>query len=376
MRVLLITTAYPPPPGGIQTVTRNLERTLNMYGHNVRVLHINPDDHRALVNAHPQDYLPRTKTYYSWQGVVSADHVYLNAVYRRVQETIDNFDPDIIHAMHIKNWPALIAAKEEAIPSIVSTHSLELQNESLAAIAFRDATIVHSNSNFTSDLVDNIAVRYGVEPISTRVIHPSIDVQKYERKDEFDLKTKRKHGPVVTMARFVNRKNIESVIEAWKSLPQPVRKDRDLLIVGDGEKRKILERIASTESDIEFLGWISEEEKVNLLNQASLFVLTPVREEYDVEGFGIVYIEAQAAKTPVIASSYGGVPEAVGDGGDIVESARNPSEIAKSIGEVLSNNARYRSYVENIQERIQLFDNMKVAEEYISVYNGLIKHNG
>jgi glycosyltransferase involved in cell wall biosynthesis len=180
MRILLVTTAYPPPPGGIQTMTRNLEKSLQEQGHNVRLLHLNPDDYRAVDSSIISDYVPRMKTVYGARGLVTGDYVYLNRVLRRARKEIQNFEPDIVHGMHIRTWPSLIAASENSTPSVVTTHSLELQNESLATSAFRDASMVHCNSKFTEGLVQDIADRSGMISLNTTVIHPSIDLDAFE----------------------------------------------------------------------------------------------------------------------------------------------------------------------------------------------------
>lgn len=370
MRILLVTTAYPPPPGGIQTMTRNIEKSLQERGHNVRLLHLNPDDYRAVDSSIISDYIPRKKTVYGARGLVNGDYVYLNRVLRRARKEIQNFEPEIVHGMHIRTWPALIAANEKSTPSIVTTHSLELQNESLAASAFRDAGIVHCNSKFTEGLVHDIARRSGIASPNTTIIHPSIDLDAFEANltGTKDVQEKQS-GPVVTIARLVDRKNVKTVIEAWKLLPAEVRADRELIIVGEGENRTRLEELASSESDIRFTGWVSEQRKVELLERASVFVLPALRDGYDVEGFGIVYIEAQAAGTPVIGSSYGGVPEAVGDGGIIVDQPEDPVVVSDKIEGILTNEDEYENLLQNTSQRVWKFGNNRTIKGYLGLYN-------
>jgi glycosyltransferase involved in cell wall biosynthesis len=175
-------------------------------------------------------------------------------------------------------------------------------------------------------------------------------------------------GPVVTIARLVDRKNVETVIKAWKLLPAEVQADRELIIVGEGENRTRLEELTSSESDIRFTGWESEQRKVELLERASVFVLPALRDGYDVEGFGIVYIEAQAAGTPVIGSSYGGVPEAVGDGGVIVDQPEDPAVISNEIERLVSDQDEYKTYQERINRRISKYSNENIVSKYISTY--------
>jgi len=110
------------------------------------------------------------------------------------------------------------------------------------------------------------------------------------------------------------------------------------VIVGAGDERAHLQNLSnkateeskSTQGGVLFTGSVSDEEKYGWLSACDCFILTPINSPNDFEGYGIVYKEAQMFSKPVIGSRVGGVPEAVGSKGVLVE-AGNIDEIIKQV---------------------------------------------
>lgn len=360
MRVLLVTPDYPPPPGGIQTLVRNLETGLEALGHDPIVLQLDPDDY----DRRASDFLPTTRAAASLVSFAPRLYPFYNAVYRATTEAISRHDPDIVHAAHIREWPALSAASELGISSVVSTHAVELGERALASIAFDRADAVHAVSQFTASLIER---DHDLEPAA--VIHPSIDLDAYASPT-----LSQEHGTpntILSIARFVERKNVGTIIDAWERLSDDVRRDRQLLLAGDGPLYESLRRRAETIDDVRLLGWIDEAEKRRRLREAELFVLPANGSGYDVEGFGIVYIEAQAAGTPVVGSSVGGVPEAVGDAGLLVDDEHDPAEVARAMERLSSDTDLREHSLRAAERRIGNFDLDHVAEQYVTLYREL-----
>ncbi|QLH81270.1 glycosyltransferase family 4 protein [Halosimplex pelagicum] len=356
-RVLLITPGYPPPPGGIQTVVRNIERGLRARNIPVQVVYIDPSDFTPSIS----DLLPRPRWCYSARATVTGKYMYQKTAYDQVTQEIADFEPDIVHALHVRNWSALVAANEAEVPTILSAHALELEETPLAQKAISAADAVHAVSEFTGSLVRKIRNEANVE-----VIHPSIKVEDYEKAKD-SLSHDHEERPIVTVARFVERKNIETVIEAWKKVDNRLKQGRKLVLVGEGPKKKELKQSASDVEDIKFTGWIEERKKRQLLAESALFVMVPKQIGFDVEGFGIVYIEAQAAGTPVIGSQTGGVPEAVGEGGITVNEPGNPAEVANCIETLLDESTR-QQYSRKAASRIDQFEIGEIIREHLESY--------
>lgn len=267
--------------------------------------------------------------------------------------------------MHIRCWPAQVAASEAGVPTVLSTYALELGEKELAERAIRAADTIHAISRFTANLVEK-----GVDSgVSIDLIPPSIDTEAYQKTARRVEKSDR--APVVTLARFVDRKNIQTVIRAWKHLPAADRKNRELIVAGDGPNKNELKDIADNDPSIVFPGWVNGEEKRELLASAGVFVMVPGRDDYDVEGFGIVYIEAQAAGTPVVGSHHGGAPEAIDGAGIIVDDEHDAEEVASAIHTLLEEGEARSDCLRAATERIDDFSIETVTNEHISVYKRL-----
>ncbi|HLD21412.1 MAG TPA: glycosyltransferase family 4 protein [Patescibacteria group bacterium] len=122
---------------------------------------------------------------------------------------------------------------------------------------------------------------------------------------------------LLSVGRLVERKGMDMAIIAMSQ----IRKNYPtslLVIVGEGSYRFVLERIVHVyqlEKNVLFVGAISDKELKQWYERSELFIL-PSRElkNKDVEGFGIVFLEANSFGKPVIGGKSGGIPDAVIDG--------------------------------------------------------------
>jgi glycosyltransferase involved in cell wall biosynthesis len=136
-----------------------------------------------------------------------------------------------------------------------------------------------------------IKTYYGRE---AEVIHPPVDVEAMESRFE----KRREH--VVVLARLFPYKRVDIAIEACNRLKLPLE------VVGEGTDRARLEGLAGP--TVRFRGWVSESEKVELLQSARLLIAP------QVEDFGIAIVEAIAAGTPVLSFRGGGALEIIDEG--------------------------------------------------------------
>src|SRR5690606_35812380 len=116
------------------------------------------------------------------------------------------------------------------------------------------------------------------------------------------------------------------------------------VIVGDGDQRTALECLArelGVEGCIEFRGEIDDTAMIECYQQCDLFVLPNRNIDGDIEGFGIVLLEAQACGRPVIAGASGGTAETmrIGETGEIID-CTSPEPLASAIVRLLADPAR------------------------------------
>lgn len=113
------------------------------------------------------------------------------------------------------------------------------------------------------------------------------------------------------LGRLKMYKSIEDLLQAFAIVARDA-KDARLIIVGEGDARRTLERVTRElhiEGKVEFRGFVPLEEKVGLLRTMN-FVVNPSAKE----GWGLTVIEANACGVPVIASDVPGLRDSVLDG--------------------------------------------------------------
>lgn len=163
---------------------------------------------------------------------------------------------------------------------------------------------------------------------------------------------------VVCVSRLVRRKGQDALINAWPGILAQVPEAR-LLLVGRGKYRAALERDAAgrgLSDSVTITGEIADEELPAHLAAGDVFAM-PCRTRrfgLDVEGLGIVYLEAGACGLPVVAGRSGGAPDAVLDGrtGIVVDGRSRPQITTAVAGLLVDPNRRLamgqagRSWVE------------------------------
>jgi phosphatidylinositol alpha-1,6-mannosyltransferase len=97
--------------------------------------------------------------------------------------------------------------------------------------------------------------------------------------------------------------------------------------------------------------------------------------EGNEEGFGISFIEAQLVGLPVIGSNIGGIPEAVGDAGILVQDPTNPEEIASSIRQILTDKDLYTNLQKNALSRVKNFDRKLIFKQFLCLYKKVLNYD-
>lgn len=164
-------------------------------------------------------------------------------------------------------------------------------------------------------------------------------------RDELGLRGRR---VVVCVSRLVRRKGQDTLIRAWSRVRSAVP-DATLLLVGGGPYESDLRRLAAGEGvadHVVFTGSVPSEDLPSYYRTGDVFAMPcrTRRRGLDVEGLGIVYLEASAAGLPVIAGDSGGAPDAVLDGetGYVVP-GRDVAALADRLIELLTDPDRARA---------------------------------
>lgn len=182
------------------------------------------------------------------------------------------------------------------------------------------------------------AMRQLAPAVDPEVFHPRNKKYAAQLRQEHNLADKKL---IVCVSRLMARKGQDQLIAAMPDIVAQVP-DVQLVIVGGGSYEDKLHRSADASSvrdHITFTGKVPTEQLPLWYAAADVFAM-PCRTRnagWDVEGLGIVYLEASASEVPVIAGDSGGAPDAVleGETGYVVDGT-NTEQIAQRIVRVLT----------------------------------------
>jgi phosphatidylinositol alpha-1,6-mannosyltransferase len=255
---------------------------------------------------------------------------------------------DALYGRWFRRWLGL--------PYVVYTHGNEIlailgeegsrADGSIAGGFLRGASRVVAVSRFTAGLCEQA----GVDPSRIDVVNPGCDLDRFSPGHADPALRRRLLGDrphdrvIVTTGNLVARKGHDMVIRALPRVREIVP-DLTYLIVGDGPHRGELETLSTAvgvRDRVVFAGRAADADLARVYALADVFVMASRerREDRDVEGFGLVYLEASACGKPIIGGRSGGVPEAVVDGvtGLLVDPS-DPGDIARALISVLTDPA-------------------------------------
>ncbi len=212
--------------------------------------------------------------------------------------------------------------------------------------ALIEADRVFANSRFTAGLLGEI----GVRPDRTEVLHPGCDLEVFgPRAADPVLRRRvlgsRAGGPVIiSVGNLVERKGHDQVIRALPGIAEAVP-GVAYLIVGDGIHRPALESLVDAigvRDRVIFTGRADRGALPGLIGLADVFAM-PSRariDQCDVEGFGLVFLEAAACGKPVVGGRSGGIPDALIDGQTgILVNPEDRAELAAALTRILTDPA-------------------------------------
>lgn len=246
------------------------------------------------------------------------------------------------------------------IPSLIFKRNIRYSD---LIIVFTQNTL-SKISNIFSELIPKAKIiPCGIELINNKQItsyKKDAQVIKYVNK----WKEKKIIG-LISRIEQKDAKGQEKLIELAQLLK---RKRNDFLVViagpGNDARLKFLIKQKKLENHVKLMGYVND--KYALLSIFDIFIFPST---WDMEGFGLVPLEAMMMGVPVIASSHPPIPEVVGSAADIVEA--KPILIQKRVELLLDNDKKRLEYINKGYERIKLFNIENIAKIYIDELSGL-----
>jgi phosphatidylinositol alpha-1,6-mannosyltransferase len=347
-RTLVVTNDYPPRVGGVQQYVWNLVRSLPAA--RVEILAPRWEGWRAHDAAEPVE-VHRWPATSIWPT---------EDVARRVRSMVAERGIEVVLFGH-----GLLAAigPRVRVPYVALTHGWEVwlaRTPGLAAVlrgGLRQASAVTAVSRFTER---RIRGSLGLTD-AFHLLYPGVDPDRFT--PEVDGAAVRSaHGldgarVVLCVSRLVPRKGQDTLIRGMGLLRSLVP-DAVLVIAGEGPDRARLEGLAreAPPGSVVFAGEVPDADLPAHYAACDVFAM-PCRSRWmglEVEGFGIVFLEAGASRKPVVAGRSGGAGEAVEDEatGLLVE-GDEPKATALAVAQLLTDGLRAERFGRAGRSRVE-----------------------
>jgi phosphatidylinositol alpha-1,6-mannosyltransferase len=327
-----------------------------------------------------------------WKGIEARTAVFLLKLIRKLPKIVEDYQPDVIlFSSMVTATLAKFTRSKISVPMVTINHGQDVKMpiglyQNFVPKVFEALDGVISVSRATREE----CIKRGMHPDKGIALPNGFDMahieeapDKVEARNEleqafgFSLNGKKL---LLTVGRQVKRKGHEWFIS--EVFPK-IKSDVIYLAVGDGPEH---ERLLQLKDELEFkdsLHFVGKQPD-DLLRKsyaaADVFIMPNIPVEGDMEGFGIVMLEANLASTPAVAADLEGIKDVISNGENGFKVAvRDSDTFATKIDKVLTSDystlsESSRNYVE------QNFAWERVADRYISYLGEVIKdhstHNG
>lgn len=334
MTVLLVTNDFPPTVGGIQSYLRDyVQEVVHRRGaQSIIVFASMQDKASALAWDAEQPY-----TIIRWPFPVMLP---TPAVRRMMQRIIREQHVDTVWFGAAAPLGVMGGAAKRAGASrvVATTHGHEV-GWSMFRVGRRLLRTIGGSADVITYISEYTLGRFkeafGPNPqfvalpsgVSTSRYAPATQQEKLETRASFRIGAESQL--IVCASRLVKRKGQDRLIRVLPRVRQRVP-GAQLVIVGEGPYARRLHAMAEGVDGVRFTGRVSDDDLCRIVAAADVFAM-PVRTRgggLDVEGLGIVFLEAQACEVPVVAGDSGGAPETVTDHSGVVVDKNDDALVA------------------------------------------------
>ncbi len=384
MRILVVAPQYPPIIGGIASYSYEVTRSLVKCGEQVTVLTVAPKINLELIS-HPSFDLfsiswlgPAFKFRFLIGMATKIVVLFFYSVWLSITKKID-----LIYCTYYEaGVGARLISKLMGIPYFLTIHGTEVTEPNCVI-----ASLVRFSLNGSSGFIVLAArqrtslLKLGISNEKIHIIPHGVDTSRFSPAigcqgivDKLGLSNKR---VILTVGNLVERKGHDVVLRALprvlKEVPNAI-----YLIVGDGKRKQYLKDLVN-ELDllkyVIFTGRVPDEGLLEYYNACNLFIMPSREVGGDIEGFGIVFLEANACTKPVIGGKSGGISDAIEDGvSGILVDPVNVDEISKAIITLLTDDELAKNLGRKGRKRVEdEFDQLALAKKLIQVFAVFVK---
>jgi len=361
MNILLITWNFPPRTGGVENVMFNLHREFKKDNNVFLVIPKNKSMPKFLVYAFFKSFKILIKEdidiIFSGSALISPIAVFLGRLFNKKIIT-NTYGLDIIHPNKV--YQAIIPHFLSKIENVVTIS--QVSKEEL--------------------------IKRNISEEKIKLIPPGINFQEFQinklitdLREKYNLRDKK---VLLSVGRLAKRKGVLEFIS--KSLPLIVKEFPEVVyvVLGGNPKKslthkedllsKIKEEVSNKnlQNNVKLLGEVDQETLIDYCNLSDVLILPVIPIKEDMEGFGIVFLEAGACGKPVVGTNTGGIPDAVdkGKSGILVEPTDNlHKDFAESINHLLKDPDLMKKMGDYGKERVkENFDWQILAKKYNEIF--------
>jgi phosphatidylinositol alpha-mannosyltransferase len=359
--------------GGVQEIVRAMQQELLRRGHETLIITPEPRD---MPEVHRKDSIIfvggaadfKTALHTTSQFSMAADTY---GITQMLEE--ENFDILHFHEPWVPMLSRQILSRSQAInvatfhaklPETLMTRTMARVVTPYTKAVLKQLHVLTAVSEAASEYVRSLTD----DPVS--IIPNGIDLSVYKNTPKLpavDDPTK----TILYIGRLERRKGVSCLLQAYKLLEER-EPDVRLIIAGDGPDREKLEELADDLdiSNITFLGYITEAEKVSLLGQADLFCAPSLFGE----SFGIVLLEAMATGVVTVAGSNPGYASVLQELGSLsLVNPKDSEEFARRLDVMLHDEGLRKLWQKWAKSYVRQYNYPIIVDQYVEVYETALK---
>ncbi|MFQ5714750.1 MAG: glycosyltransferase [Candidatus Scalinduaceae bacterium] len=250
--------------------------------------------------------------------------------------------------------------------------SRQIYKKCILKMSIKKAALIIADSCSTKR---DIMSYFGIKEEKIRVVSPGVEsrFRPIGNVEEYRLKKNLPSKMILNVGTLEPRKNVVTLIKAFKKLKELGFKNYKLVIAGDKGwlYKQIFKEIESSglQKEVLFLGIVKDEDLPTLYNCADVFVYPSL-----YEGFGLPPLEAMACGVPVITSNTSSLPEVVDNAG-IMIAPDDVNSLCEAMSSVLKDEELWHQMSNKGLERAKLFSWKETAKKILEIYDEVLVKN-
>tara|TARA_B100001063_G_scaffold5614_1_gene4164 strand:- start:218 stop:1300 length:1083 start_codon:yes stop_codon:yes gene_type:complete len=353
---LIVTRAFPPELGGMQSLMWGLTKELSK-NLMVKVFADYQENHKEFDN----------KENFSIERVGGIK--FLRKI-RKAQLVNEFLKENKVQGIIADHWKSLELIKTDK-KKYCLIHGKEINHPNNSSLNKRVIKVLNNIEKIiaNSEYTKNLAISKGIDPNRLVVINPGVNpVKELNKKslEKVESLLKVKSPRLITVSRFDKRKNHEKIIMALRNLKQ-IYPNIVYICIGEGDEEENVKQLVKEldlSSQVMFFKDISDELKNSLIAKSNIFVMPSIIHKTSVEGFGIVYIEAAQYGISSLGGKDGGATDAINHNKTgLICDGNNLDEIYSSLNMMISDK-KYLEFGKNAKKFSENFEWSKIIEKY------------